>query len=183
MVIVPIPRCSKWPLNYTLLSTHPFLGGCIGETLLNSNGMKLESKHWRASYTSIPLPPALSVTATPVRLNASQQLASQRLRPQLGHTGASSETHDSFNTHSCLDRCVTTAQRSEEHTVFPLLVPLQYIPNTIRTPSLEGGVSVYERLHSCLLLRTANVCREELLLFKPWSEGERRDGKSVSRQQ
>lgn len=88
----------------------------------------------------------------------------------------------SCNTHSCLDRCVTTAQRSEEHTVFPLLVPLQYIPNTIRTPSLERGVSVYERLHSCLLLRTANVCREELLLFTPWSKGERGDGKSVSRQ-
>lgn len=90
----------------------------------------------------------------------------------------------SFNTHSCLDRCVTTAQRSEEHTLFPLLVPPQYIPNTIRTLSLEGGgVSVYERLRSCLLLRTANVCSGELPLFKPWSEGGRRDGKSVSRQQ
>lgn len=86
----------------------------------------------------------------------------------------------SFNTHSCLDRCVTTAQRSEEHTL-----SLHYLslPSTSPTLSLKGGgevVSVYKRLHSCLLLRTANVCSKELLLFKPWSEDERRDEKCLT---
>lgn len=157
-------------------------------TTLKSHGMKMERASARAIHLlllSQPLP------CQPHSKPFNKRLLQDGDHTQPGHNGGPSRDTQvpaaelgtlSFNRHSCSDRCAATAPRSEKHTLCTTC-PLQTIPNTIRTPSLNNGgvcVSIYDKLHSCLLLRAVSVRSKDFYYLGHGMKRKGKGGKSVS---
>lgn len=195
--IFRIPTCSNNPLNYTFLSTHPFLWGYTWEMpSLASNGAEIEIKDWRTAKAPRTAPPTSWHPLNYYHTDHSQYILNKwllRLRnhskcatwgPSCGRQTPEAElmTLLAF-TQKLTQVWGTTAQWSEKHTP-SFYTRTQVLPphfHSKRPPMLTEPptwkiISGEFKIHSCLILtRTVSSWKERTSIAQIMKGGGRQE--------